>query len=124
MDQNTLQQLKNTLEEEREKLISGLKSIAVQDPQNKNNWITKPPQFEPNEYGSHTSLEEEAEEVEEYESLLEAEHSLESRLLQVNMALLRIEKNTYGRCGKCGKELSPERLRANPSAEFDVEHSK
>ncbi|QQG45758.1 MAG: TraR/DksA C4-type zinc finger protein [Candidatus Sungiibacteriota bacterium] len=81
------------------------------------------PQFETGEYGGHASLEEEADEVEEYETRLGAEHSLESRLLEVTKALERIQKGTYGICIKCGKEIPVERLRANPAAEADLEHN-
>lgn len=122
MDQTTLVELKKSLEEEREKLAAELKSIATADPKVKGNWNAKYPQFETGEYGSHASLDEEADEFEEYEVRLEAEHSLESRLLQTNKALERLAKGVYGKCLKCSKEISVERLRANPAAEFCLNH--
>lgn len=118
-----LRQLKDALEKERDKLVAELKSFAAPDSKNADNWNSRMPQFEAAEYGSHASLEEEADEEEEYEGRLAAEHSLESRLLEVNKALERIQKGAYGKCARCGKDISPERLRANPAAEFCITHS-
>lgn len=41
-------------------------------------------------------------------------------LVQVDQALQRIEKGTYGLCLHCGKPIPPERLLALPWAERDV----
>lgn len=123
MDTPTRQELKTVLENEHNRLVAELQSIAVPDPKMKGDWDATMPQLSGDEHGSHTELEEEADEVEEYEVRLEAEHSLESRLLEVSRALERLQKGTYGKCLQCGKEISLERLRANPAAEFDMEHS-
>lgn len=123
MDRGVIAQLKAALEKEHDKLVAELKSFAKPDPRMTGDWDSEMPQFEPKEYGSHASLEEEADEVEEYEARLATEHSLESRLLEVNKALERMNKGTYGRCLKCNREIYLERLRANPAAEFDIEHS-
>ncbi len=42
--------------------------------------------------------------------------TLEERLKEVNDALVRIEKGTYGVCIKCGKQIEEEKLLANPAA--------
>lgn len=123
MDNATLEKFKTALKAEHEKLVGELKSVATKDPKMKGDWDATYPQFETGEYGSHGKLEEEADEVEEYEARLAAEHSLESRLLEVTRALERIEKGTHGSCGKCRKEIPAERLRANPAAEFCIAHS-
>ena len=45
--------------------------------------------------------------------------SIESDMLrQVEEALLRLDKGTYGRCQECGKSVDPERLKALPYAEL------
>lgn len=123
MDNSLLQELKTALAQERDKLVAELKSFAKPDAKMSGNWDSTMPQFETGEYGSHASLEEEADEVEEYETRLATEHSLESRLLEINRAIERIKKEAYGKCAKCGKEISLERLRANPAAEFCIEHA-
>lgn len=122
MDSETRQKLKTALEQEKTKLASELKFIAVPNPDIKGDWQTKYPKFEEQEFGSHASEEEEANEVEEYEEMLEAEHTLESRLLEITRALERMEKGTYGICATCEKEIAADRLNANPAAEFCQEH--
>jgi RNA polymerase-binding transcription factor DksA len=126
MDETTKQELKKSLEEEHDILVGELKSIAKPDPKMAGNWDARFPQFEAgqtSEYGSHGKLEEEADEVEEYEVRLEAEHSLESRLLEVNKALERMTTGTYGNCHVCKKNIPLERMRANPAADTHVEHA-
>lgn len=122
MDSKTLEELKSSLEKERDIVVAELKAIAKPDPHMKGNWDANYPQFGTAESGSHSSQDEETDEVEEYEVRLETEHSLESRLLALSHALERIQKGIYGKCLKCNKEIPLERLRANPAAEFDIEH--
>jgi DnaK suppressor protein len=108
----TLAMLKQRLERERRELEEGLKKIAVKDPNVPGDWDTKFPQFE----GSVAHPEESASEVEEYDMLLDVEHNLEVRLKEVNEALEKIVRGTYGMCAKCGKEIPAARLQANPAA--------
>ena len=123
LDSKTKEELQKALEKEHAEVMARLKTIAVQDPNLPHDWDTRFPQFEMGEYGSHAALDEEADEVEEYEVRLESEHGLESRLLAVSRALQRIRDGSYGTCPKCKNGISLERLRANPAAEFDIEHS-
>ncbi len=123
MNQAILQELKASLEKERDKLAAELRSVADPDPRLAGDWDARFPQMETVKTASHSTLEESADEVEEYEVRLESEHSLESRLLAVTHALERIRGGTYGLCQKCRKDIPLERLRANPAAEFDMEHS-
>lgn len=126
MDEFTKQELKKALEEEHHILVGELKSIAKPDPKMAGDWDARFPQFETGqtgEYGSHNKMEQEQDEVEEYEVRLEAEHSLESRLLEVNKALERVKTSTYGSCRVCKKEIPLERLRANPAADTHTEHA-
>ncbi len=123
MDQALLDESKKALKNEHNKLVAELKSFAKADPKMGGNWNAEYPKFEEAESGSHAALEEEADEVEEYEERLEAEHSLESRLLEITKALERIERGDYGICMRCKKEVPPERLRANPAAEYHTEHT-
>lgn len=122
MDHTTLLELKKTLEKEHDKLVEELKSIATPDPRMRGDWDANFPQFEERlaSYGSHGKLEEEADEVEEYEVRLEAEHSLESRLLEVNRALERMKDGSYGVCKMCKKGVALARLQANPAADAHI----
>lgn len=121
IDPEILIELKNFLEKEHELLINDLSAIA-RPTLAKDDWQVKFPKFEREENYSHSQSEEEADEVEEYETRLAAGQSLESRLLEVKQGLERIHTKQYGLCRKCGKEISLERLKANPAAEYHVEH--
>lgn len=123
MDKKLKNHLKQKLLEEKVVLEKELKSIARKDPKMKDDWDAKFPQFTPEESGSHSSLDESADEVEEYEVNLETEHALEKKLRDVNLALEKIEKGVYGICEECGKVIPEDRLEANPAARFDIEHT-
>ena len=124
MNAQEKEQLKKLLEEEKTKLTEELSSFATPNPHVAGDWNATYPKFAQEEFGSHVHRDEEEDEVEEYEARLAMEHSLESRLLEVARALERIQKNSYGRCKTCGKEIPLERLMANPAAEYDIEHSQ
>ncbi len=119
----TLVELKNALEQENDRLVQGLSSIAKLSPDGEK-WEIKFPNFQVGESDSHGQKEEEADEVEEYEYRISTEHSLESRLLEVKKAIQRIHTREYGICKKCGKEIELARLKANPAAEFHLACNK
>lgn len=110
MEKDFIEEQKKKLIEEKEELTRVLSSFAEQDKKDPNNWNTKYPRMNDN-------LEEESDEVEELEDLLPAEYALELRLKNVNIALKNIEEDKYGICEVCGKEISMERLKINPSAQ-------
>lgn len=116
-----LVELKSSLQNEHDKLVGELASFAKPG-EVKGDWISRFPKFESEENFSSSQREEEADEVEEYEARLSTEHSLESRLLEVKNALERVRTSQYGICRKCGKEIGLDRLKANPAAEYHVEH--
>jgi len=115
MNKKTLQQLEEKLKEQKTILEKELKVFAKKDKKLEGDWDTRYPQMEKEAGG--TSQESEADEVEEYESLISVEHNLEKRLQGVNNALERIKKGKYGVCVKCKKEISIARLKAFPAAE-------
>lgn len=123
MDNQTATELKTALQNEHDRIVAELRPIAKEDPAQQGNWNSIFPRFEDVEYGSHSAEEGEADEVEEYEVRLAAEHSLESRLLEVNKAMERMRQNTYGRCTRCQSNIALDRLHANPAAEFCSNHS-
>ena len=63
----------------------------------------------------------EGSELFEREKNLTVRSTLELSLTDVEDALRRIEDGTYGVCENCGKPIDIRRLRAMPSARFDVE---
>ena len=114
MDKKLEKQLKEKLEAEKKRLINDLGSFARKDPKMKRNWITRFPFFGLNR--SHPD--ENAEEIEEYENLLPVEYVLEIRLKNIEEALEKIEKGTYGKCEACGKEIEIKRLKVISEAKL------
>jgi len=112
MKKEIINQLKETLEKEREKLIQQLSTFAKKDPRVKGDWDTIFPKYT----DTYSGKDEAAEEVEEYSNRLPAEYALELRLLAIEEALEKIKKNTYGKCEKCGQEIEIERLKICPEA--------
>jgi DnaK suppressor protein len=45
-------------------------------------------------------------------------------LADVEDALRRLDEGTYGVCEVCGKPIPDERLEANPTARYDIEHER
>lgn len=43
---------------------------------------------------------------------------------RVEAALQRIDKGTYGKCARCGREIDDERLEARPEADTCREHAE
>lgn len=112
MEKELLEQFKVQLLAEKQELEKMLNQFAKKNP-NDNDWETRYPDIAPGE-----NIEDQVNEVEEYENLLPVERALESKLKDVDAALKRIEENTYGKCEKCNKEIPIERLRAFPEAKM------
>lgn len=124
LNQQLLQKFKLSLQKEKEKIIEELNTIANPDPKIKDEWHAKFPQFQTYPADSHIDQEEMQDEVEEYATNLGIKDRLEKRLLKVEGALERIKNGTYGKCLKCGKDLSLKRLTADPAAEEHVDEKE
>ena len=125
LDQKTINELKAVLEKERALLISELKTIATPDPHLKDNWDVKHFEWSEDQITSEEALESDEsvnESDEDMKNKALSDH-LELRLKEVNDALKRIEKGSYGICEVCKKEIPLERLKANPAASTDIKHS-
>ncbi len=69
------------------------------------------------DFGDDTdSLEEEADETEEFSHYVGIKKPLEERLRAVEDALLKMNKGAYGVCEKCGGEIEPEILEIVPES--------
>jgi len=116
MQKETRQSLKQKLEKEKEVLEEALKSFAEEDKKISGDWDTRFPSWNGETGGA--ALERAADEVEEYSTLLPIEHNLELRLKDINSALDKIKKNTYGVCEKCKRPISVKRLKVVPEAKL------
>ena len=115
MNKKLIEELKEKMEKEGKSIEKELDKFAKKDDKIKGDWDTVFPSFGGGE-SSHGDMEKAADEVEEYSTLLPIEHSLELKLKNINLALEKIKKGEYGKCEKCNKEISEERLRAFPEA--------
>jgi RNA polymerase-binding transcription factor DksA len=117
---------KKFIEEQKEKLLGikqqlerELRHISRKEKGENEEWELKYPQFDKN-----SSLEEEADEVEEYENLLPVNYALEQELAKVDKSLKKIHQGTYGTCEKCGKKINKKRLKAYPQANYCIKCSE
>jgi len=111
--QTPLEKIKDKLEADKKIIEETLKTFADKDQKLKGDWDSRFPAF------SGESLEDAADEVEQYEALLPVEFSLETRLKDINIALDKIEKGkkgNYGVCEKCQKQIPQDRLAIYPEA--------
>lgn len=125
LDEKIIEELKTALEKERDVLVGELKTIATPDPNLKGDWDIKHSEWEENEITSKEELETgvSVNEVDEDMKNKALSDHLELRLREVNDALKRIENKTYGICEICKKPIPIERLKVNPAASADIEHS-
>jgi DnaK suppressor protein len=110
LDEKTLEKIKKDLEERKKKILADLGEIAKKDPQ------LGEGEYEPAfpEYGDKPD--ENAQEIAEYTTNLAEEDMLGKTLRDINSALDRIKKGTYGICKYCHQPINPKRLLARPTA--------
>jgi RNA polymerase-binding protein DksA len=72
--------------------------------------------------GNHMA--DDATDVAEQAKTLALHTHLEGMLKEVDRAIGRIEKGTYGMCEKCGKPIGDARLQAMPWVTLCIEHAK
>lgn len=117
MSKEFIGEMKNKLMEEKDRIEKELSQIGTRDPNDPSNFTTNVP-----EYG--TSEEDNASEVATYTDNLSIEQSLEETLRDITGALERIDKNQYGVCKYCDKEIAEKRLRARPVSSSCVDCKK
>jgi len=116
MAKSFLQKIKEKLEKEKPLIEAQLSRFAKKDVKPRGDWDTLFPKMNGEVGGG--ALETKAKQIEEYERLLPVEHALEKRLVNINLALEKIEKGNYGVCEKCKKKIPKERLLACPEARY------
>ena len=116
MTKKLLKELKGKLEKQKTSIETELNKFAKKDEKFKGDWDTKYPKT--NGGVGSQALEDAADQVEEYITLLPLEHNLELRLQSINLALEKIKKGKYGKCEKCKKSISEEKLRFYPETKL------
>lgn len=116
IDQALRSELKRTLEAEKASLMENLSSRGTLS--ESGDW-----QGSASSKGEEADPTDVADNIEELATNVSLVEELEGRLRDVDAALEKIEKGTYGICEVGGEEISLERLKANPSARTCVEHA-
>ena len=98
---------------EKANLEKELATVGRKNPDNPADWEAT----EPASGIDRADEDEVAEGIDEYENNSAILKQLETRLSEVDTALLQIEKGTYGTCKICGEEIEKDRLDANPAAQ-------
>lgn len=113
MDKKILAKIKANLATEKKQVLDDLKNIS----NNKDKNLKAHAKFP--DFGDKPD--ENALEVGEYTTNLATEKVLKDSLRDIENALERIEKGTYGVCKYCHKEIGEKRLLARPVASACVE---
>ncbi len=109
MDAKTLQKIKEELVKRQASIEKELASFAEKTDAEKNAYVSRFP-----EYGSESD--DNAQEVNQYTTNLEAERILEKSLKDIKNSLKKIDKGDYGICKYCGKEIEAKRLLIRPDS--------
>lgn len=105
-------EFKHLLEAEKKRLEETLAQFGTRDARHPGNWEPRFPDLNPKEMDA----EEGADETEQFDANVGIATRLEERVHEIDGALARIEKGTYGICEKDGNEIDLERLRVYPAA--------
>jgi DnaK suppressor protein len=111
-----IQEMEATLHKEETRLRDEITELKEEDPKNSSNSMTSASLGD-----DETDAAAEATAHEDQKIL---EESLEAQLRDVEGALERISKGTYGTCKYCDKEIAEARLRARPESSSCVECKK
>jgi len=113
VDKETIDKIKQELLERKEQVTKDLKEISENTNDSEDLEVKFP------DFGDKTD--ENAQEIGEYSTNLATKTVLDSTLRDINGALERIEKGTYGVCKYCKKQINKKRLLARPVASACVE---
>ena len=107
---NNFEQLRSRLEDEKKHLLAELEQLGAS---------IRPAEVR-REGSPFGKREEEATESFELEKRLALEKQTRGQLAEVEHALRKFEKGTYGLCDSCGQPIAPDRLEALPQASLCV----
>jgi len=109
MDAKIIEQIKEKLLKQKADIEKELATFATKSDEQKHDYISNFPQ-----YGDEND--ENAQEVNEYSTNLEAERILEKSLQDIDSALKKIKDGRYGICKYCGQEIEAKRLLIRPDS--------
>ena len=107
MNPEIIEQIKKDLLLRKTQLENELRDFTDTDDHGVNHRVAQMP-----DYGSESD--ENAQEVEQYTTNLEADKVLEKTLSDINGALESIEEGSYGKCKYCNNDIEEKRLLIRP----------
>lgn len=105
----TIKSIETQLLAEKKQILDDLKDLSQKDEHEADDRSTKFPQ-----YGDKPD--ENAQEINDYSTNIVTEKVLEKSLSDIESALSRIKKGTYGICKYCSNPIAEKRLLARPTA--------
>ena|SRR3990167_7043645 len=105
-----LEQIKKHLTDEKKKIKGTLSSLKLQDPFS-----------DPDRLIDNAASDTEAKEESSHERMEAMVQELRIHLHEVEQALARVEKGTYGKCLSCRKLIDTDRLAIKPTALYCME---
>ena len=109
--------IKEKLEAERDMLVEELKGMGTLNPET-GEWEAMPEEQDAPE----TDQNDMADRFEDFEARSSMMKALVPRLEEVLRSLKNLNRESFGRCVVCKKEIEPARLEANPAAKTCKEH--
>ncbi|MFA6514070.1 MAG: TraR/DksA C4-type zinc finger protein [Patescibacteria group bacterium] len=109
INKKTVEEIKASLLVQKKQILEDLNDISKLDTHEADSRGTQFP-----EYGDKPD--ENAQEISDFSTTVATQKILEKSLEDINKALDRIEKGTYGTCKYCGKLINEKRLMARPTA--------
>ena len=120
MNKKDLEYFQKKLEKERNLLEEELKTVGRKSPEHQGGWEATSGAMEVDNADEN----EVADKIEEFEENSAILGQLEKQMSEVQAALERITKGTYGICEVSGTPIEKERLEANPSARTSLKNMK
>ena len=109
--------IKEKLEKERDELLEQMRGMGKFDPETKE-WEATPQEQSIPEADQNDM----ADRFEDFEARSSMIQTLEPRLQEVLKAIKNINKESFGKCEVCKKDIEVARLNANPSARTCKKH--
>lgn len=110
---NILKKIQEHLQKEKKRLDTNISSLKLQDPYS-----------DPDRLIDNAASDTEANEESSHERMEALEKELTKYKMEIEDALTRIKKGTYGKCVSCGKTIDEGRLKIKPTALFCVSCEK
>ncbi len=113
LSKKLIEELKKELLKDKEKILKQIEELKEEDPF-----------ADPDHASDNAAIDTDVREQLGHETVEAQIKDLEDKVKNIDQALLRINKNTYGVCLRCKKEIPIKRLQLLPEASYCVDCEK